>query len=411
MNAEDLIVGGVAASLFPEYVLERSDCKLLTGLLDQGGELDPGSPPLSSVLPDYSLLDSIDYSYSPTDAYFVKITVGCVRKCKFCAVPILEPKFGFSNALKSQLRRVESKFGSKQHLIVMDNNILGVDEFPTIIGEIADAGFEMGARRNKRKRSVDFNQGLDCRLITREKAELLSKICIDPVRLAFDHDGIEKPYRAAIGLLSEYGLKEFTNYLLFNFIDQPESLYKRMLVNMDLADQYGVAVTAFPMRFVPMNDVNKRHVSKGWHWRHLRGMQCVLLATRGVVSPSPKFFFHAFGDTPDRFKEILSMPDRYIVWRKAYETQGAQDWRKSFRKLNESDRADFLVLLEKLNKSRQRKQEVEGLRKFRGLVEHYYPGGNTPDNKPPEVDLGIQGLATGYDYALRSRRSVEPLPD
>jgi hypothetical protein len=399
-RAEDLIVGGVGVSLLPSYVRENADCRILTGLVDKGGEIDPLSGPLHFVVPDYSILEKCDYSYSPQDAYFVKITVGCIRSCKFCAVPVLEPKFGMGYALKSQLERINRSHGEKQNLVVMDNNILGVDGLENIFAEIRDAGFASGAKRGKRMRSVDFNQGLDCRLIEDRHADLLGSICAHPIRLAFDHDGVEKPYRAAIKRLADVGYREFTNYLLFNFVDKPESLYHRMAVNMDLNERLGLAITAFPMRFVPMDDVNKRHISNGWKWRYLRGMQCVLLATRGMVSPNPTFFHRAFGSSLTEFLEILAMPDRYIVWRSAYETNGADDWRAAFRRLSSSERSEFLDVLAHLNKSRMREREIQSMTRFRDLLEHYYPEGKTAANRPPEQDLAVQGLATGYDYEV-----------
>jgi hypothetical protein len=67
------------------------------------------------------------------------------------------------------------------------------------------------------------------------------------------------------------------------------------------------------MRFIPMDDVSRRHVARGWKWRYLRGVQCILLATRGLVSTSPAFIARAFGETFDEFQEIVSMPDRYII--------------------------------------------------------------------------------------------------
>ena len=54
------------------------------------------------------------------------------------------------------------------------------------------------------------------------------------------------------------------------------------------------------MRFIPMEDVNRRHVGKGWKWRYFRGIQCVL-ATRGFVSPNPDFTQEAFGESFENF--------------------------------------------------------------------------------------------------------------
>ena len=135
-------------------------------------------------------------------------------------------------------------------------------------------------------------------------------------------------------------------------------------------------------------------------------MQCVLLATHGVVSPNPAFVSRAFGSTFAEFLEILAMPDRYIIWRNAFESHGADDWRSEFRKLSERDKVDFLDVLAQLNKSRSRERDIQAMPRFRSLIEHYYPGGRLPENRPPETDLAAQGLSTGYDYQIPAPSEV-----
>ena len=129
------------------------------------------------------------------------------------------------------------------------------------------------------------------------------------------------------------------------------------------------------MRFIPMSDVKRGYVSNKWRWRYLRGIQCVLLATRGFVSPNPDFIRAAFGGTYEEFLEILAMPDRYIIYRRKYENNGAIEWRKEYRKLVGSTRDEFLELLAQLNKDPNRRQTIVGLQNFRSLLEHYYPNG------------------------------------
>ena len=120
---------------------------------------------------------------------------------------------------------------------------------------------------------------------------------------------------------------------MFNFNDTPESLYRRMKVNLELSQEHDVAITGFPMRYIPINDIDRQYVSPGWHWRYLRGIQCVLLATHGMVSPNADFFAAAFGESSEEFLEILSMPDRYIVHREKYKPDRAKDWRRLFRRM------------------------------------------------------------------------------
>ena len=50
---------------------------------------DLTSTPIEDLIPDYSILEQIDYKYPVHDAYFAYATRGCVRKCAFCGVPKL----------------------------------------------------------------------------------------------------------------------------------------------------------------------------------------------------------------------------------------------------------------------------------------------------------------------------------
>src|ERR1019366_8024356 len=93
--------------------------------------------------------------------------------------------------------------GERQHLVVMDNNILGIEGVEGIFEGIRDLGFQAGATRKGQERTVDFNQGLDARLISAKPqlAKMLRTVCVSPIRLAFDFIGIRPAYEKAIRLL------------------------------------------------------------------------------------------------------------------------------------------------------------------------------------------------------------------
>jgi len=277
--------------------------------------------PLCTYTPDYSLIDSPDYEFNPKNAYFCKVTEGCVRKCEFCAVPKLEPKFRGLKSLKTQITEVEASYGIRQNLILLDNNILASNMLQEILKEIQDCGFEKGATLNSKKRIVDFNQGMDARLISEQTAKSLNSIPIFPVRLSFDDLSVEKAYKNAILLLLKNGFSNFTNYVLFNFKDTPEDFYYRIKLNANLSRELGVKITGFPMKYVPIDDINRKNIGQHWNWRYLRGLQCIFLATHGVVSPNVDFFNFAFGETVEQFKTILSMPDNYIIFREKYKNE------------------------------------------------------------------------------------------
>ena len=374
-SPKDIFIGGVGATLLPQYIRDNVECSIIEGQINRPNMLGKGSAVIVKLTPDYDILHAVDYDYYPRDAYFTRITQGCIRSCKFCAVPILEKEFGFLKSLQEQIREVDAKYGEKQNLVVMDNNILGIDGIEEIIEEIANAGFHVSSKRNGRLRSVDFNQGLDARLISQKPklAELLATIHLSPVRLAYDFVGMKKQYVHAIRLLAENGFREFTNYMLFNYNDSPLDLYMRIFDNLRLNEELGIIITGFPMRFIPMNSVRRDHVSRKWKWRYLRGIQCILKATRGIVSPNLEFTKAAFGETFEEFVEIISMPDHYIMFREKHRLNGAKEWRKQFRSLSEEDKEEFLDLLAHLKNDQNRKLSIQKLRKFRDIIEHYYP--------------------------------------
>ena len=80
--------------------------------------------------------------------------------------------------------------------MLMDNNIVASPNYKNIIAEIRDNGFQRGAtfRRSGKpavQRRVDFNQGVDARILCNSEMYLkeMSTIAIRPLRIAFDHLG------------------------------------------------------------------------------------------------------------------------------------------------------------------------------------------------------------------------------
>ncbi len=377
-NPHDIFVGGIAATLFPQYIRARVECTVVEGLLDKPDMLGAGTPPIANIVPDYSILGAVNWQYKPDNAYFCRATKGCIRKCKFCAVPKLEPEFDYCDSLSKQIREAAARYGERQNLVLLDNNILAASRLKEIIAEIRNAGFGIGDKLNGKERTVDFNQGIDARLISEKVAQLLATIPLSPVRLAFDYDEMETPYRQAIERLAHVGFTKFTNYVMFNFDDTPLSFYYRLRTNIELSEKLGVSITGFPMRYIPINSVKRQYISKAWNWRYLRGIQCILLATHGLVSPNPDFFDAAFGSSFEEFLEIITMPDRYIIHRNRYKDNEAAEWRGLYRKLSKAEREEFLRVLAKLHWSNNRKTEMLQHKKFRDLLEHYYPGGKVP---------------------------------
>ena len=93
-DEKDVMVGGIMSSLLPNEVYEATGIHPFVGLLNHPGDIDADDDLIIDQLPlDYSILEEIDYIYPANNAYFAYMTRGCVNKCKFCAVPRLEPEY------------------------------------------------------------------------------------------------------------------------------------------------------------------------------------------------------------------------------------------------------------------------------------------------------------------------------
>lgn len=366
--AHDIVVGGVGATLMPEYIRDRCDCKVIAGPLCYSNMLGFGEDPIERFTPDYQILNTIDKEYSPKDAYFTRVTTGCIRKCPFCAVPIIEPKFGYINSLENQIDAVDRLYGQMHDLVILDNNILAIENVEEVLRSIKKLGFEKNAVRNGRKRFVDFNQGIDIRLINPSIARLLGETAISPVRVAFDSISVEKSYRRGIEMLAKEGIKNFMTYVMFNFKDTPQDFYRRLQINIELSEKYSIRISGFPMRYCPIDDIDRHYVSENWNWRYLRGIQCILNATHGIVSPKKEFFNLSFGESFDKFRTIISMPDDYIIYRSKNESL-AHAWLEDYNALTEEEKS---VLYNELSRKRLQKNESTEINTKISRVLRYY---------------------------------------
>lgn len=375
-----VFVGGIAASLMHEEFLKEPrwfGVRFISGLLDKSpaeslqldiyeGDFyadDIDGMAVEDHTPDYSILDHIndEYVYPVNDAYFGYASRGCIRKCHFCGVPKLEGGQRDGMAISELIRRISKEHGEKRDLILMDNNVSASARYKEIIAEIRDNGFERGAKLKRGKRSlqrrVDFNQGVDARILCKDKMYLreMSTICLRPLRIAFDHLGLKKSYIQAVRYANEFEINHLSNYMLYNFYDTPTDLFERLRINIDLNEELGVRIWSFPMRYQPVTLKDRSHVGEKWIWYWLRSFQIILQATHGVVSGNPAFFKYAFGDTQEEFETLLSMPHYMIMHRDYYDFGEGKAKKEQYHNLvdgmSESQRHDLLDNLAQITSS------------------------------------------------------------
>lgn len=334
--------GGILATLMPELISEKFPMiKNNIGLLDKRGTLGlEHEECIDRLTLDYGILDDIkdEYIYPAHDAYFTYMTRGCGMKCAFCAVQTLEPEYYPYISIKDTIQKVDKQFGPKKDLLLMDNNVLRSPNFDQIIDELIDLGFGKGAvfkhpQTGKMvSRYVDFNQGLDAFLLNEHKAKRLGELAIKPARIAFDHIEDADAYKKAIRLCANSGIDHMSNYLLYNGenftgkghsykADRPEDLYERMRISMELQEEltkdtgHKVAIFSFPMRYIPLSDLERGFVGANWYKKYLRALQRMLIPTQGKGVSSRSFFEADFGKSSKEFVRFLAMPEEHLGYR------------------------------------------------------------------------------------------------
>lgn len=113
-----------------------------------------------------------DYSIYPTltkDTAFGFLTRGCPRGCEFCIVEKKEGRCSVKVADLSEFWR------GQKNIVLCDPNILACKDWKDLLQQCIDS-----------KAWIDFNQGLDIRLMTEEKAQMLGSMKIKEVHFAWD---------------------------------------------------------------------------------------------------------------------------------------------------------------------------------------------------------------------------------
>lgn len=126
---------------------------------------------IEHIYPDYSLYpEQTGYGQAlKNQTCFGFLTRGCPRGCTFCHVA---PKEGQKSYKVADL---DEFWRGQGHIELLDPNLLACHESKDLLQQLINSG----AR-------VNFSQGLDIRMMTDEKAEMLSQIKVDKIHFAWD---------------------------------------------------------------------------------------------------------------------------------------------------------------------------------------------------------------------------------
>lgn len=181
-------------------------------------DYSPLPPEIEVCFPDYTLYPHADYAIG-------FLTRGCIRSCPWCVVPKKEGKIR-PNQTWEEIKRPDSK-----KIVFMDNNVLA-----------SDWGIEQIEQLGGQRVWIDFNQGLDARLITPEIANLLARChWIRFIRMACDTSAMIPVIEQAVSYLREAGVKDH-RFWAYALVQDVEEAHRRILA----LDRMGVTPFAQP---------------------------------------------------------------------------------------------------------------------------------------------------------------------
>ena len=208
------------------------------------GKYDELPAEIDAMFPDYSIYPNCDYAIG-------FLTRGCIRKCPWCVVPKKEGQIRPYRTWK-EIKRPDSR-----NIVFMDNNVLackhGLEQMLDMVGS------------NVR---IDFNQGLDARLITRDVAELLSKLkWIRFIRMSCDTDGMLSVVLEKIRLLQEFGVNP-SKVFVYLLVQDIESAEKRAIALREI----GANPFAQPYRDFTTNAEPEKELKRFARWVNMKAV-------------------------------------------------------------------------------------------------------------------------------------------
>lgn len=155
---------------------------------------------IEHIYPDYSL-----YPHLTQDTAYGFLTRGCPRGCHFCIVAEKEGRRSKKVADLSEWWR------GQKNIVLMDPNILAYKGHPSLLEQLVSSGA-----------TVDFNQGLDARLLNENNIELINRIKLREIHFAWDYMRESKKVLGGLRLYRSLARRKLhgaygTVYVLVNY--------------------------------------------------------------------------------------------------------------------------------------------------------------------------------------------------
>lgn len=257
-----LYIGGIYATLMPEHVKQNvPNAEVIIGY----------HPIAEGFVPNYDILPIDNDDINNTQ--IIHMERGCIRRCFWCGVHIIEPELIYKDPLHSS----DIYFNKdRKDVLLYDNNFLSHPQHKEILENLI-------SYHKKDKFKFMATQGIDGRLLTEDVAKMMKEAGFYQLRFSWDHDGQEESVKRCIEYFENAGYKrkEMQIFCIINNNDPPEKIEDRYW------KIYQIGCQIHSDRFRPLNatydnyDGSKRNqtcddyyinTEHGWTDMNIKGM-------------------------------------------------------------------------------------------------------------------------------------------
>lgn len=192
---------------------------------------------IEHLYPDYSI-----YPDLTANSAYGFMSRGCPRGCDFCHVGMKEGKKAYKVA------NLDEFWDGQKNIILLDPNLIACKEWEDILGQLIES-----------KAWIDISQGIDIRLMTDKKAEMIKKLKTKNIHFAWDrYEDKEKivPKFKMFKEITSINYRKLGVFILCNFDTTLEQDLERIYTVRDLG--YSPYVMLYDKAHIPRGHVMKK---------------------------------------------------------------------------------------------------------------------------------------------------------